>query len=62
MNSGSGTTALLINRTLTGSWFEHDPAGNVIKAGDVIGVADLPTGGQVPPVDNNSLSNIVITI
>ncbi|MEI6809913.1 MAG: hypothetical protein WCN95_14440 [bacterium] len=62
LNSGSGTTALLINRTLTGSWFEHDPAGNVIKAGDVIGVADLPTGGQVPPVDNNSLSNIVITI
>lgn len=62
VNAGSGSTSVLLNRTITGSWFEHDPAGNVVKAGDVIGVADLPSGGQVAPADNNSLSNIVINI
>ena len=61
-NSGSGSTAVLLNRTITGSWFEHDPLGNIIKSGDVLGVADIQRGSQQAPADNNNFSNIVVSI
>lgn len=44
----------LLNRTVTGTWLEHDPAGNVIRTGDIIGVADVEQGGQTTPNQNGT--------
>ncbi|MEI6971328.1 MAG: hypothetical protein WCL44_07385 [bacterium] len=64
INPGSvGSTAMFINRTMTGTWLEHDQAGTVVKAGDVFGVSDVQTGSQTVPVENtDSMPDVVINV